>query len=100
MRATICPFFTGAFQSAKISSTGPDTYVPTFTDVTGCTMPVAVTLTSIGPRSTRAVSKPAASAAPAPASPCQSRRHASSASAASSTRRTRRDRSEAERLMT
>ena len=53
--ATRWPFCTGELKSTSMAMIGPDTYVPTWTVVTGLTSPVAVTMAVTGPRSTVAV---------------------------------------------
>ena len=45
-----CPFFTIELKSAYISSTVPDTCVPTCTVVTACKVPVAPTWSTTSPR--------------------------------------------------
>ena len=45
-----CPFFTIELKSAYISWTMPETWVPTVTVVTACSVPVAPTPSTMSPR--------------------------------------------------
>ena len=51
MRAMTWSFFTCVLKSAKISSTWPETWEPTWTVVTAASVPLATTTAWIGPRS-------------------------------------------------
>src|SRR6185369_2175795 len=73
--ATRWPFFTGELKSTSIARIGPETYVPTCTVLTGFTVPVAVIVCSIVPRSTGAVRY---STGPPPSAPVHQRQRSAS----------------------
>ena len=51
------PFFTGELKSTLISRSRPETWLPTWTVTSADSVPVAVTLATMRPRSTFTVSK-------------------------------------------
>ncbi len=56
IRAMSCPFFTRELKSAWSACTRPETWLPTWTVTSAESVPVAVTLPTMRPRSTAMVS--------------------------------------------